>query len=132
MVEKKSVLIVDDDPELCFAVAHRLEGMNYATRTACNGKQALIDVNLRRPDIIILDILMPGVDGVAIVSELKKKEATKDIPVIVLSASLKDKGRAFAAGAQFFIKKPYRGTDLVAAVDAASRQSVRPTAGARR
>jgi CheY-like chemotaxis protein len=132
MVEKKSVLIVDDDPEVCQSVAHRLEGMSYATRTACNGRQALNDADIRRPDIIILDIRMPGIDGFRVLSELKKREATKDIPVIMLSASLTDKRRAFAAGARYFINKPYRGSDLIAAVDAASKPSACPALESRR
>lgn len=124
MVEKKSVLIVDDDPEVCMSVAHRLEEMSYSTRTACNGRQALTDADSRHPDIIILDIRMPGIDGIRVLSELKKGEKTRDIPVIMLSASVMDKRRAFAAGARYFINKPYRGSDLVAAVDAASKPSV--------
>ncbi len=132
MVGKKCVLIVDDDPELCVSLAHRLQGMSYTTRTACNGRQALTDVDVRRPDIIILDIRMPGIDGISVLSELKKQEKTKGIPVIMLSASFVDKRRAFAAGARFFINKPYRGTDLVAAVDAASNPSVCPALGPRR
>jgi CheY-like chemotaxis protein len=121
MEEKKSVLIVDDDPDVRVAVAHRLERMSYATRTACNGRQALSDIDVSRPDIIILDIRMPGIDGITVLSELKKKEQTKNIPVIMLSASALDRRRAFAAGARFFIRKPYRGSELVAALDVASR-----------
>ncbi len=123
MAEKKSVLIVDDDPDVCVGVAHRLEGMSYTTHTACNGRQALADVNARPPDIIILDLLMPGMDGIAVLSELRKEERTKDIPVIMLSASNLERRRAFAAGAQFFVRKPYRSSDLVAALDAVSRLS---------
>lgn len=132
MAQRKSVLIVDDDPDVCASVAHRLEGMSYATRTACNGRQALTDVDVRRPDIIILDIRMPGIDGLTVLSELKRSDKTKDIPVVMLSASFVDKRRAFAAGARFFVNKPYRGTDLVAAVDAASKPSVCPALAPRR
>ena len=121
MVPKKNVLIVDDDPQVRLSVAHRLEGMSYATRTASNGRQALNDAGARRPDIIILDIRMPGIDGIRVLRELKERDATKDIPVIMLSASVLDKRRALAAGARFFISKPYRGSDLVAAVDAAGQ-----------
>ncbi|MEX0978256.1 MAG: response regulator [Pirellulales bacterium] len=132
MAQKKSVLIVDDDPDVCISVAHRLQGMSYATRTACNGRQALTEVDVRRPDIIILDIRMPGIDGLTVLSELQKNEMTKDIPVIMLSASFVDKRRAFAAGARFFINKPYRGSDLVAAVDAAGKPSVCTPVASRR
>ncbi len=121
MSEPKSVLIVDDDPEVCVSVAHRLEGMRYATRTAYNGRQALNDAGTHHPDLIILDIRMPGIDGIKVLAELKKREATRDIPVIMLSASVLDKRRAMAAGATCFISKPYRGSDLAAAVDAASQ-----------
>jgi len=119
-VPKKRLLIVDDDSDICFSVAHRLEGVSYATRTACSGRQALTDVGVQRPDIIILDIRMPGIDGIAVMSELTKDETTKNIPIIMLSGSAVDKRRAFAAWARVFIDKPFSAADLIAAVDAAS------------
>jgi chemosensory pili system protein ChpA (sensor histidine kinase/response regulator) len=116
MAAVKTILVVDDEPEVRYAVARRLEKTGYAARLACGGAEALSEIAVGHPDAIILDVRMPGIDGVTVLSELQKNEGTKGIPVIMLSASIVDERRAIAAGARFFLKKPYRGVDLVTAV----------------
>jgi len=128
MTIRKRVLMVDDEPDVIRGVQIWLLTAGYETLTALDGNQAVAAAIKDVPDAIILDVRMPNKDGLAVMAELQRREDTKHIPIIMLSASLVDKQRALDAGARFFLTKPYVGKDLVAAVNA-SVGSTTPPAG---
>jgi DNA-binding response OmpR family regulator len=119
----KQVLIVDDEPEVLRAASLWLGAAGYKTMCARDGEQAVVCAVRFGPDAVILDVRMPRVDGLTTLSELKLRDDTKHIPVIMLSASLIDQQKALDAGASFFLTKPYKGKTLVAAVDAVVRRA---------
>lgn len=86
MSEKKSVLLVDDDPDFVEAVKVIVESGGYDVRVAYDGKEGLEAVKEYKPDIIVLDVMMPVMDGHAACAALKSDEATKEIPIILLTA----------------------------------------------
>ncbi|MFH1836905.1 MAG: response regulator [Candidatus Omnitrophota bacterium] len=81
----KKILIIDDEPHIIKMVRSRLEANGYAVITALDGKEGLEKVEKENPDLIIVDVLMPKMDGYTFVRNLKKKRA--DIPIIILTAT---------------------------------------------
>src|ERR1051326_3547063 len=88
----KSVLIVDDDPNVVDLLVNILTMLGLETRTAPNGRDALIAVAKTAPDAVILDLMMPVMDGFSMLSQLRKEETGQKMPVIVLSALADQKG----------------------------------------
>ncbi len=124
-MNKPKVLIVDDDHCISEGAGVRLRAAGYDTLFAHDGREGLAAANQHHPNAIVLDVRMPVVDGLTALSELKRTAGTKDIPVIMLSASVVDEKAALDAGARFFIRKPFAGRSLVEAVDAALPVRVR-------
>jgi DNA-binding response OmpR family regulator len=85
-MSKKYILVVDDDPDLVETVAMMLESKGCEVGQAYDGIEGEESVKARRPDLVILDIMMPRKDGYVLCSELKENEETRDIPVILLTA----------------------------------------------
>ncbi|MBW2064057.1 MAG: response regulator [Deltaproteobacteria bacterium] len=85
-MSKKYILVVDDDPDLVETVAMMLESKGCEVGRAYDGIEAEESIKARRPDLVILDIMMPRKDGYVLCAELKAKEETKDIPVVLLTA----------------------------------------------
>ncbi|MCQ2253454.1 MAG: response regulator [Bacteroidales bacterium] len=114
----ETILIVDDTPSIALFVQSVLEDKGYKTIVADNGMQGLVMAQEYSPDLILLDIMMPDIDGYAICQQLKADRKTKDIPVIFLSAlsSSFDKIKAFKSGAVDFVSKPIQGDELTARV----------------
>lgn len=86
MAERKNILLVDDDPDFVEAVKVIVESGGYNVRVAFDGKEGLEAVKEQKPDLIVLDVMMPVMDGHAACAALKKDPATKDIPIILLTA----------------------------------------------
>ncbi len=82
---KKRILVVDDEQDLCEFLKKRLERNNFKVATANSGQQCLEVVDKFRPDIVLLDIVMPIMDGYQVVSKLKQSYKTRDIPIIMHS-----------------------------------------------
>ncbi len=82
---KKNILLVDDDPLVIRMYQNKLTKDGYAVKIASNGEEALIQVMKERPDLILLDIMMPKMNGVETLKALKGEEKTKGIPVIILT-----------------------------------------------
>jgi len=85
-MSKKYILVVDDDPDLVETVAMMLESKGCEVGMAYDGIEGEESVKQRRPDLIILDIMMPRKDGYVLCAELKEKKETRDIPIILLTA----------------------------------------------
>jgi CheY-like chemotaxis protein len=119
MPEQLTVLVVDDDHEIVMAATLRLRAAGYRTQIAYDGESGVALAAECQPNVIVLDVRMPRMDGLTALGKLKARSDTKDIPVVMLSASVVDQQAALHAGARFFLKKPYRGDMLVQAVAAA-------------
>ena len=105
---KFNVLAVDDIPLNLLLVQKMLSRFNFRMRTAANGQQALDAVAAEKPDLILLDLMMPGIDGFEVIRRLRADPATADIQIVILSAlnSNEDIVKGFNAGANDFIMKP--------------------------
>lgn len=108
------VLVIEDEKNIILGVKTCLEVADYQVTVAENGEQALQEVEKELPDIILLDLLLPGMSGYQVCAQLKKDPKTKDIPVIVLSAKTEeeDMRRAEKAGADAYMTKPFRPKEL--------------------
>jgi len=115
---KGTILIVDDIPENLYILNRILTDKGYTVRPARNGEIALKFIQTNLPDIILLDIKMPEIDGFEVCSRLKKDKRTSDIPVIFISAlnDINEKIKGFKAGAVDYITKPFDSDELLARV----------------
>ena len=118
MIDSKKILIVDDEHDIRDGVSYWLRAAGFVPQFAEDGQEALDSVRLDRPDVILLDVQMPRMDGMETLHELRTDPETSCIPVIMLSASLGDELRALDAGARFFIQKPYEGYRVISAIQA--------------
>jgi len=116
----RKVLLVDDEDSLRRVVKDLLERDGYIVSEARDGVQALDQVDRVGPDIIVLDLNMPGLDGYGVLSHLRSRPATADIPVIVLTAKSDEDNevRVFELGADDFLTKPFRARALSARLEA--------------
>ena len=105
---KYNVLAVDDIPLNLVLVQKMLSRFNFQMRTAANGQLALDAVAEKKPDVILLDLMMPGIDGFEVIRRLRANPETADIQIIILSAlnSNEDVVKGFNVGANDFIMKP--------------------------
>ena len=103
-----SVLAVDDIPLNLILVKKMLARFNFQLRTAANGQQALEAVSERVPDLILLDLMMPGIDGFEVIRQLRANPKTADVQIVILSAlnSNEDVVKGFNMGANDYIMKP--------------------------
>jgi len=124
MREPKKVLIVDDEQDIREGVKYRLIAAGYVPLTAESGQKGIESAQTERPDAILLDVLMQGMDGIETLNQLRIDETTSNIPVIMLSASLRDELRALDAGAKFFLQKPYDALQLITALDSVIEEPV--------
>jgi len=111
----KKILVVDDEPRLLKVITIRLKASGYEVITAQDGAEALEKAKSLNPDLIILDVLMPKVDGYEACRLLKFDEKYKSIPVIMLTAKAQDIDKAMGkkVGADDYIAKPFETQDLV-------------------
>ena len=124
----KKVLVVDDDDRVREMIEFRLTLFGYEVVQATNGQEGLVAVRREQPDLILLDVMMPELDGFQVCRRLKQDEATKGIPVVMLTAKAeaKDVTRAFESGADDYVVKPYDPAVLQAKV----KKNLGLTAGA--
>ena len=124
MTERRAnILLVEDDDRTRRAVAANLEGHGYGLRAAADGEEALVLWELRRPDLILLDLGLPGIDGIGVLRRVRRDATT---PVIVLSArgEERDKVEALDDGADDYLAKPFGMAELHARVRAALRRTL--------
>jgi DNA-binding response OmpR family regulator len=121
---KKYVLIVDDDPDLVETVAMLLESKGYEVGKAYDGIEGEESIKKRRPDVLVLDVMMPRKDGYKLCKELKSNKWTQDIPVILLTAvgeavssTTYTHAEGMSTEAEDFIPKPVDAKTLVEAVE---------------
>jgi len=112
---EKTILIIDDEEDFCYFVKKNLEAIsNYEIITATKGKKGLQIARKEKPDLILLDIMMPGIDGLEVLKRLKKNENTQNIPVIMLTAKDEDESKIRALGSfcDDYIVKPVENVEL--------------------
>jgi CheY-like chemotaxis protein len=114
MAERKRVLVVDDEPDVLLLCRVNLEFEGYEVTEASDGVQAMERVRERRPDIILLDVMMPRMDGWQVLTELKSDPEFQDIPVVMLTAKVQDQDqiRGWTSGAAEYITKPFSPLSL--------------------
>lgn len=120
------ILIVDDDKDIRVGTRIRLQFSGYSVVEATDGMEGVQMAIEHQPDCILLDVRMPRMDGLTALARIRDNEATRHIPVLMLSASLVDQTAALDAGARFFLEKPYAGEKLLDAIQAAT-EAIEPS-----
>ena len=117
------VLVVDDEPGNIVLVSRLLNGLGYDVTTATNGEAALEAVRRARPDVILLDVNMPLIDGFEVCRRLKNEASTRLIPIVLMTglASVEDRVRSIEVGADDFLTKPFVAAELSARVRSLTR-----------
>ena len=118
----EKVLVVDDDPNICDVLRMYLENEGYSVILSYDGEEALVKFNALKPDIILLDIMMPVLDGLEVCKQVRK---ISDIPIIMLTAKDSDDDRILGLeiGADDYISKPFNTREVVARVKAVLRRT---------
>ncbi len=114
-MKKNRILIIDDEKDLCFFIKANLEARgSYSVKVASSGEDGLYLAERFKPHLIILDIIMPVMDGFKVLEELKKNHKTMTIPVLMLSAKHDDESKIEASGlyCEGYVTKPVRIEDL--------------------
>lgn len=115
----KKILIVDDEPNIVMSLEYTFKKNNFEVFIARDGQEALDILKIQLPDIIILDVMMPMVDGFATLEQIKKEERLKHCKVIFLSAKNKEKDieKGLSLGADLYVVKPFSIKKLVEQVN---------------
>ena len=123
-MDKKKILVIDDEADFLEMIKVRLEVNNYEVITASDDEDGLKKAEAENPDLILLDIMMPKEDGYTLLRELKYKEATKSIPVIVITGKpyIKDFFEFETKGIKDYIIKPFEDEDLLLRIKRALRR----------
>jgi DNA-binding response OmpR family regulator len=116
---KSTIMVVDDDHELVTIVRVILEQKGFNVRCAYNGPQLFAGLDEHKPDLIILDIMMPEMDGLEVLTRLKGNQGTSSIPVILLTAKVQyeDVLGGYKLGANHYITKPFTQTQLMTGIN---------------
>lgn len=120
-----NVLIVEDEPPLVELLSYNLEKAGFQIHIARDGEEALLAVEERKPDIILLDWMLPYVSGIEICRRIRRNPETRDVPIIILTARGEedDRIRGLEAGADDYVVKPFSPSELVARVRAVLRRT---------
>jgi two-component system, OmpR family, alkaline phosphatase synthesis response regulator PhoP len=114
----RKILAVDDERHIVRLVQVNLERAGYQVVTAFDGKEALEKVASEQPDLVVLDVMMPYLDGFGVLQELRKNNATRDLPVIMLTAKAQDADvfRGWQSGVDCYLTKPFNPMELISFV----------------
>ena len=122
------ILVVDDEPDITALVAYHLAKAGYRVSTASSGAEALRAASEERPDVVVLDLMLPGVSGYDVLTELRSREETRDVGVILLTARREetDRIRGLSLGADDYLTKPFSPQELTLRVAAVLRRLQAP------
>ncbi len=122
------ILVVEDERDISALVAYHLAREGYRVRTAEGGPEAIEAMASERPDLIVLDLMLPGLSGYEVLSEMRRKPELADVPVILLTARRDeaDRVKGFELGADDYLTKPFSPRELVLRVGAVLRRSQSP------
>ena len=112
--ERRLVLVADDDEDILVLVRTVLERAGYEVSAVRDGAEAIAAARQRRPDLAVLDVAMPELDGLEVLRRLRADASTSDVPVLLLSARVQedDVARGFATGADAYVQKPFSPREL--------------------
>ncbi|HLV80250.1 MAG TPA: response regulator [Chthonomonadaceae bacterium] len=118
MAAEKKILAVDDEPSIVRLIQINLEKQGYQVITAYDGKEALEKVASEHPDMVVLDVMMPFMDGFEVLRTLRKEPATRELPVIMLTAKAQDADvyTGYKDGADSYLTKPFNPRELISFV----------------
>jgi two-component system phosphate regulon response regulator PhoB len=127
---KPSLLIVEDESALVELLRYNFEKEGFKVTTAMDGEAALVAVDEARPDLVVLDWMLPHVSGLEVCRQLRRKPETRDLPIIMLTArgEESDRVRGLEVGADDYVAKPFSPSELIARVRAVLRRSKPSTA----
>ncbi|NNG15512.1 MAG: response regulator [Gemmatimonadales bacterium] len=126
------VLVVDDEPDITALVVYHLAKSGYRVSTAATGKEALNAASEERPDVIVLDLMLPGISGYEVLQELREREETRDVGIILLTSRKEeaDRIRGLSQGADDYLTKPFSPQELSLRVAALLRRLSAPPVAA--
>lgn len=118
------ILVVDDEPDISALVAYQLARESFRVRTAASGPEALEAIEREIPDLVILDLMLPGMSGLDVLAEIRRREEWQALPVILLTARREEPDRVegFRRGADDYVAKPFSPQELVLRVEAVLRR----------
>ncbi len=118
------ILVVDDEPDISALVAYHLARESYVVRTANTGDEALEALDRERPDLIVLDLMLPGMTGLEVLQAVRARPETSEVPVILLTARREESDRieGLRLGADDYVAKPFSPEELVLRVGAVLRR----------
>ena len=116
---QSKVLIVDDEPNIVLALEFLLQREGYRTEKAFNGHQALENAADFLPDIVVLDVMMPGMDGFEVASKIRQSPALNHTKIVFLTAkgTQRDKATGYDSGAEYYMVKPFDNDEFVATLN---------------
>jgi two-component system phosphate regulon response regulator PhoB len=125
------ILVVEDEPDIVEVVRYNLRQAGYEVTVAEDGEAGLRLADQGQPDLIVLDLMLPGIDGLEVCRLLKQKERTRDIPVVMLTARAEEVDRivGLELGADDYVIKPFAPRELVLRIRAVLRRPGRPAPG---
>jgi DNA-binding response OmpR family regulator len=129
MTNPHSVLIVDDEPNIVLSLQFLMRKAGYLVRTAGDGEQALAELAREKPDLVLLDVMMPKIDGFTICQKIKAAPEWREVRVIMLTARGRDveREKGLALGADDYITKPFSTQDAIDRVAAALAKPAGPS-----
>ncbi|MBL8149698.1 MAG: response regulator [Blastocatellia bacterium] len=120
----KTILIVDDEQDLLDLMEIILEAEGYNVIKAINGKEALVKISTSMPDLVLLDVMMPIMDGWQVLKNMRKDARTENIPVVMVTAKIgiEDKNRGLQEGASDYIGKPFSPKEVLSRIKSILQQ----------
>ncbi len=118
MSETPTILVVDDEPYMIRLLQHHIERAGFRMVKATNGREALDQIRAEKPQLVIMDVMMPEMNGLEVLAEVRQQAETKDLPVIIMTANAQrfTREEAEAAGVSAFLTKPFSPTQLMVEV----------------
>ncbi len=128
------ILVVDDEPDILSLLVYQFSREGYRVSTAVNGQSAISTARDERPDAVVLDLMLPDVDGYQVLKTLREDEDTREIPVLLLTARKEEEERirGFEHGADDYVTKPFSARELVLRVQALLRRATSEPVARRR
>ena len=125
-----NILIIEDDPEAAHILELSLKREQYKITITLNGMQGLVSVQTAQPDLVLLDLMLPDIDGYKVLRRIRANPLTAELPIVVVSAKTQDADKLMAAqlGANGYLTKPYRRADLLNMIQACLPKPTRSAA----
>jgi DNA-binding response OmpR family regulator len=124
---RPAVLVVEDDPDIAELVQFNLDRAGFSVAVARDGERGLAEIRVRRPDLVVLDLMLPGIDGLEVCRQLRADERTRSIPIVMLTAKTEESDvvLGLGLGADDYLGKPFSPRELVARVRSVLRRAAR-------